>query len=194
MVLCRPDTFSLGVCNGCQLMALLGWVPGGDPFPDTEQPRFVHNASGRFECRWATVEIRASPSVLLKASAPGILVQGMLSAPCLWRHRDRWPHGALTAAAPRWTLGPHPAFCSRRAAARVQCCRIREHASTDACNASLAAGSGPRREAALWLCAPRCSSAWPHLGATAGDLHAAVSAILPSNLYIIECDSPRSIP
>lgn len=22
----RPDTFSLGVCNGCQLMALLGWV------------------------------------------------------------------------------------------------------------------------------------------------------------------------
>ena len=21
-----PDTFSLGVCNGCQLMALLGWV------------------------------------------------------------------------------------------------------------------------------------------------------------------------
>ncbi len=24
----RPDTFSLGVCNGCQLFALLGWVPG----------------------------------------------------------------------------------------------------------------------------------------------------------------------
>jgi phosphoribosylformylglycinamidine synthase len=23
----RQDTFSLGVCNGCQLMALLGWVP-----------------------------------------------------------------------------------------------------------------------------------------------------------------------
>ena len=22
----RPDTFSLGVCNGCQLMALLGWI------------------------------------------------------------------------------------------------------------------------------------------------------------------------
>ena len=25
----RPDTFSLGVCNGCQLAALLGWVPFG---------------------------------------------------------------------------------------------------------------------------------------------------------------------
>jgi len=24
----RSDTFSLGVCNGCQLMALLGWVAG----------------------------------------------------------------------------------------------------------------------------------------------------------------------
>ena len=22
----RDDTFSLGVCNGCQLMALLGWI------------------------------------------------------------------------------------------------------------------------------------------------------------------------
>lgn len=45
----RPDTFSLGVCNGCQLMALLGWVPGRDAtqsLPDTQQPRFVHNASG----------------------------------------------------------------------------------------------------------------------------------------------------
>jgi phosphoribosylformylglycinamidine synthase len=46
----RPDTFSLGVCNGCQLMALLGWVPGARPqgrLPDASQPRFVHNASGR---------------------------------------------------------------------------------------------------------------------------------------------------
>ena len=25
----RRDTWSLGVCNGCQLMALLGWIPGG---------------------------------------------------------------------------------------------------------------------------------------------------------------------
>lgn len=42
----RPNTFSLGVCNGCQLLALLGWVGGKtggayqaarvtcDPFPD----------------------------------------------------------------------------------------------------------------------------------------------------------------
>ncbi|KAJ0046007.1 hypothetical protein Pint_06354 [Pistacia integerrima] len=68
----RPDTFSLGVCNGCQLMALLGWVPGpqvggvhgagGDP----SQPRFVHNESGRFECRFTSVSIKDSPAMMFK--------------------------------------------------------------------------------------------------------------------------------
>ena len=64
----RPDTFSLGVCNGAQLFALLGWVPGGAPgeLADVAQPRFVHNASGRFESRWVTVRVEDSPSVLLK--------------------------------------------------------------------------------------------------------------------------------
>ena len=72
MRLHRPDTFSLGVCNGCQLMALLGWVPGGlgdlpgGLLPDVRQPRFVHNTSGRFESRWAHVTVQPSPAVLLK--------------------------------------------------------------------------------------------------------------------------------
>ncbi|CAN6802082.1 unnamed protein product [Brassica oleracea] len=64
----RPDTFSLGICNGCQLMALLGWVPGpqvGGSL-DTAQPRFVHNESGRFECRFTSVTIKDSPSIMLK--------------------------------------------------------------------------------------------------------------------------------
>ena len=42
----RPDTFSLGVCNGCQLMALLGWVPWRG-IADELQPRFIHNKSGQ---------------------------------------------------------------------------------------------------------------------------------------------------
>ncbi|KAL9255558.1 putative phosphoribosylformylglycinamidine synthase, chloroplastic/mitochondrial [Drosera capensis] len=68
----RPDTFSLGVCNGCQLMALLGWIPGpqvggvhgvgGDP----SQPRFIHNKSGRFECRFTSVTIQSSPAIMLR--------------------------------------------------------------------------------------------------------------------------------
>ncbi|MCL5023717.1 MAG: phosphoribosylformylglycinamidine synthase [Nitrospirae bacterium] len=61
----RQDTFSLGVCNGCQLMALLGWVPW-QGIEDALQPRFIRNRSGRFESRFASVKILPSPSVLLK--------------------------------------------------------------------------------------------------------------------------------
>jgi phosphoribosylformylglycinamidine synthase len=61
----RPDTFSLGVCNGCQLMALLGWVPWRD-IREINQPRFIANPSGRLESRWVTVNINDSPSIMLK--------------------------------------------------------------------------------------------------------------------------------
>jgi phosphoribosylformylglycinamidine synthase len=61
----RPDAFSLGVCNGCQLMALLGWIPW-EGIPDTKQPRFIRNSSGRFESRWATVKILESPAIMLR--------------------------------------------------------------------------------------------------------------------------------
>ncbi|XP_021739143.1 probable phosphoribosylformylglycinamidine synthase, chloroplastic/mitochondrial [Chenopodium quinoa] len=68
----RSDTFSLGVCNGCQLMALLGWIPGpkvGGVLGnggDTAQPRFIHNESGRFECRFTSVTIGNSPAIMFK--------------------------------------------------------------------------------------------------------------------------------
>jgi len=61
----RPDTFSLGVCNGCQLFALLGWVPWLG-IPDDRQPRFVQNVSGRFESRWVSVRISESPAIMFK--------------------------------------------------------------------------------------------------------------------------------
>jgi len=61
----RPDTFTLGVCNGCQLEALLGWVPWRG-IADELQPRFIHNASDRFECRYTTVRILESPAVMLR--------------------------------------------------------------------------------------------------------------------------------
>jgi phosphoribosylformylglycinamidine synthase len=68
----RPDTFSLGVCNGCQLFALLGWVPWRG-IPDHEQPRFVQNRSGRFESRWVTVKILDSPAIMFKGMAGSTL-------------------------------------------------------------------------------------------------------------------------
>ena len=65
----REDTFSLGICNGCQLMALLGFIPaegGLGATDDEKQPRFIHNDSGRFESRWVTVGIdEKTPAVML---------------------------------------------------------------------------------------------------------------------------------
>ena len=68
----RTDTFSLGVCNGCQLMALLGWVPG-ENLEDTHRPRFIHNASGRFESRFSTVQIQDSKAMMLEGMGGSIL-------------------------------------------------------------------------------------------------------------------------
>jgi len=68
----RDDTFTLGVCNGCQLFALLGLVPWRG-IANPVQPRFIGNASGRFESRFATVRIAESPSVLLRGMAGSVL-------------------------------------------------------------------------------------------------------------------------
>lgn len=62
----RPDTFSLGVCNGCQLMALLGWVPYGKGIGEEKQPRFIENSSARFESRFSSVAVGPSPALMLK--------------------------------------------------------------------------------------------------------------------------------
>lgn len=61
----RPDTFTLGICNGCQLFGLLGWVPKLGTAAE-EQPRFVRNLSGRFESRWTTVKVQKSNAMMLK--------------------------------------------------------------------------------------------------------------------------------
>jgi phosphoribosylformylglycinamidine synthase len=61
----RPDTFSLGICNGCQLSALLGWVPWSG-IETRHGPRFIHNSSGRFESRFVAVRVLDSPAIMLK--------------------------------------------------------------------------------------------------------------------------------
>ncbi|CAK9831747.1 Phosphoribosylformylglycinamidine synthase [Anthophora retusa] len=69
----RKDTFSLGVCNGCQLMSLLGWI--GNETDDAKEPDVFldHNISERFECRWSTVKIDKSPSIMLSGMENSIL-------------------------------------------------------------------------------------------------------------------------
>ena len=55
----RPDTFSLGVCNGCQMLSQLkNLIPGARHWP-----AFRRNTSEQFEARFATVEILPSPSI-----------------------------------------------------------------------------------------------------------------------------------
>jgi phosphoribosylformylglycinamidine synthase len=57
----RPDTLSLGVCNGCQLMVELGLI-----YPAHEQkPRMLHNKSGKFESAFVNVDIAENRSVML---------------------------------------------------------------------------------------------------------------------------------
>jgi phosphoribosylformylglycinamidine synthase len=68
----RPDTFSLGVCNGCQLMALLGWVPWTG-IADHLQPRFIRNRSGRFESRFSAVKILRSPAIMFSGMEDAVL-------------------------------------------------------------------------------------------------------------------------
>lgn len=65
----RGDTFSLGVCNGCQMMAQLrDLIPGADHWP-----RFVANHSGVFESRLVNVYVEKTSSVLLQDMAGSIL-------------------------------------------------------------------------------------------------------------------------
>ena len=55
----RSDSFALGICNGCQMLAnLQPLIPGADGWP-----RFVRNRSEQFEARVCTVEIVDSPSI-----------------------------------------------------------------------------------------------------------------------------------
>jgi phosphoribosylformylglycinamidine synthase len=61
----RDDTFSLGVCNGCQMMSnLKSLIPGADHWP-----RFVRNVSEQFEARFSLVQVADTPSVLMSGMA-----------------------------------------------------------------------------------------------------------------------------
>ena len=61
----RADTFALGSCNGCQMMAALKEIiPGAGHWPV-----FTWNRSAQFEARFVMVEVQDSPSVLLRGMA-----------------------------------------------------------------------------------------------------------------------------
>lgn len=61
----RPDTFGLGVCNGCQMMSnLKSIIPGARAWP-----KFTRNKSEQFEARFGMVEVLDSPSIFFDGMA-----------------------------------------------------------------------------------------------------------------------------
>jgi phosphoribosylformylglycinamidine synthase len=60
----REDTLSLGICNGCQLMAELGLIT---PEKRELSPKMHHNDSHKYESAFVGVTIERSPSVMLKS-------------------------------------------------------------------------------------------------------------------------------
>jgi phosphoribosylformylglycinamidine synthase len=61
----RQDTFALGVCNGCQMLAALSpIIPGAEAWP-----KFTTNKSERYEARLAMVEVLQSPSIFFDGMA-----------------------------------------------------------------------------------------------------------------------------
>ncbi len=65
----REDTFSLGVCNGCQMMSELNsLVPGAGHWP-----RFVRNRSEQFEGRVGLLEVLPTPSIFFAGMAGSVM-------------------------------------------------------------------------------------------------------------------------
>nr|VFJ96514.1 MAG: phosphoribosylformylglycinamidine synthase [Candidatus Kentron sp. H]VFJ97096.1 MAG: phosphoribosylformylglycinamidine synthase [Candidatus Kentron sp. H]VFK02717.1 MAG: phosphoribosylformylglycinamidine synthase [Candidatus Kentron sp. H] len=61
----RPETFTLGVCNGCQMLSrLTALIPGTDHWP-----RFARNRSEQFEARLVLCQVLPSPSLFLTGMA-----------------------------------------------------------------------------------------------------------------------------
>jgi phosphoribosylformylglycinamidine synthase len=66
----RKDTFTLGVCNGCQMLSNLKYLieeayaeSGRSSFCGAKDwPNFVRNASDSFEARFTMVELKSSPN------------------------------------------------------------------------------------------------------------------------------------
>jgi len=65
----RDSTFTLGVCNGCQMLAALKQlIPGAERWP-----RFVRNRSEQYEARLSLVQVPRSNSVLFAGMHGSVL-------------------------------------------------------------------------------------------------------------------------
>ncbi len=95
----RPDSFALGVCNGCQMVSQLkGIIPGAGHWP-----AFSRNRCERFEARYVTVEVLPSPSILfsgMEGSRLGIPVahgEGFADFTATGSSAEAWRQGLVCA-------------------------------------------------------------------------------------------------
>jgi phosphoribosylformylglycinamidine synthase len=65
----RADSFSLGVCNGCQMLSTLKEIiPGAENWP-----KFLRNRSEQYEARYSQVRVEESPSLFLQGMAGSVI-------------------------------------------------------------------------------------------------------------------------
>ncbi len=65
----RPNSFTLGICNGCQMISQLkDLIPGA-----AHWPQFKRNRSEQFEARYSNVEILKTPSLFFEGMEGSLL-------------------------------------------------------------------------------------------------------------------------
>ena len=90
----RPDTFTLGVCNGCQMLSnLYELIPGAGHWP-----KFVRNQSSQFEARLVQVEVQKSNSILLAGMEGSRMPIVVAHGEGLTEYRDDQDMATLAAA------------------------------------------------------------------------------------------------
>ena len=94
----RPDTFTLGVCNGCQFLSKLkDMIPGAGNWPS-----FERNTSEQYEARVCMVEVIDRPA---PTSTPSVFLHGMNGStlPIVTAHgegRANFPRSTVSAITP----------------------------------------------------------------------------------------------
>ena len=152
----RPDTFSLGVCNGCQMLSQLKEIiPGAEKWP-----RFVRNISEQFEARFVTVEIEESKSIFFKGMAGSRLpiavahgegrvwTEGFAPGPCAARYVDNY--GNPTARYPynpNGSIGGQTAFTTADGRATI----MMPHPERGFRACQLSYNDGTFKEAGPWM-------------------------------------------
>jgi len=164
----RPDTFGLGICNGCQMFAALAdLIPGASAWP-----MFTRNRSEQFEGRLVQVEVAASPSIFFAGMAgsriPVAVAHGEGFADFSVRGSTKQVHRALAFVGPdgkpteAYPYNPNgsPAGLTGVTTPDGRFTALMPHPERVARNAQLSWTSAPVDEPSPWLRMFRNARVW----------------------------------